>query len=81
MRQSNDVNDVMNDVVMVVVHQQKRRVVLCYIRAEYIYIQFVLCYVWATTGIMGMPQPVQIIREENHHTKSSFHFYRRPYKK
>jgi len=55
MRQSNDVNDAMNDVVMVVIHQQKRRVVLCYIRAEYIYIQFVLCYVWAMTGILGMP--------------------------
>ena len=55
MRQSNDVNDAMNDVVMVVVHQQKRRVVLCYIRSRYIYIHFVLGYVRATTGILGMP--------------------------
>ncbi len=55
MRQSNDVNDAMNDVVMVVVHQQKRRVVLCYIRSRYIYIHFVLGYVRAMTGILGMP--------------------------
>jgi len=60
MCQSNDIDDAMNDVVMVVVHQQKRRVVLCYIRSRYIYIHFVLGYVRAMTGILGMPQPVQL---------------------
>jgi len=42
MRKSNDVDDTMNDVVMVIDHQQKRSLILYNIRSRYIYIQFVL---------------------------------------
>ncbi len=42
MRQSNDVDDAMNDAVMVVDHQQKRRLFLYDIRFIYFYLHFVL---------------------------------------
>jgi len=42
MRQSNDVDDAVNDVVMVIVHQQKRRVFLYNIHSEYFYLHFLL---------------------------------------
>jgi len=42
MRQSNDIDDDMNDVVMVVDHQQKRRLFLYDIRSIYFYIHFLL---------------------------------------
>ncbi len=55
MRQSNDIDDAMNDAVMVIVHQQKIKLFSYDIRSRYIYLQFVLGYVRATTGILGMP--------------------------
>jgi len=42
MRQSNNIDDAMNDAVMVVDHQQKRRTFLYIIRSIYIYLHFVL---------------------------------------
>jgi len=42
MRQSNDIDDHVNDVVMVVDHQQKKRMVLYNIRSRYINLEFVL---------------------------------------
>ncbi len=39
---SNDIDDAMNDVVMVVDHQQKRSMFLYNIHSGYIYTQFVL---------------------------------------
>jgi len=42
MRQSNDVDDAMNDAIMVVDHQQKRRLFLYEIHFLYIYLHFVL---------------------------------------
>jgi len=42
MRHSNDIDDDVNDVVMVVNHQQKRRLFLYSIRSIYFYLHFVL---------------------------------------
>jgi len=55
MRQSNDIDDAMNDAVMVIVHQQKIKLFSYDIRSRYIYLQFVLGNVRATTGTSGMP--------------------------
>jgi len=41
MRHSNDIDDAMNDAVMVVDHQQKKRMVLYDIRSRYINLEFV----------------------------------------
>jgi len=49
MRQSNNIDDAMNDVVMVVDHQQKKRMVLYNIRSRYINLEFVLGVQPATT--------------------------------
>ena len=58
MRKSNDVDDTMNDVVMVIDHQQKRSLILYNIRSRYIYIQFVLRlqagydrYIWGAPSL------------------------------
>jgi len=42
MHQSNDVDNAMNDIIMVVDHQQKRRLFLYDLRSGYFYIQFLL---------------------------------------
>jgi len=42
MRHSNDIDDDVDDVVMVVDHQQKRRLFLYDIRSLYFYLDFVL---------------------------------------
>jgi len=42
MHHSNDINDDVNNVVMVVDHQQKRRLLLYNIHSRYIYLNFVL---------------------------------------
>jgi len=51
--QSNTIDDAMNDVIMVIDHQQKGRLFLYNICSIYFYIHFLLGYVWATTGIIG----------------------------
>jgi len=42
MRHSNDIDDAVNDVIMVVNHQQKRRLFLYNIHSIYFYLHFVL---------------------------------------
>jgi len=55
MRQSNSIDDAMNDAVMVVDHQQKIKVILYDIRSGYFYLLFVLVYRRATSCIFGVP--------------------------
>jgi len=61
MRQSNDVDDAMNDAVMVVDHQQKRRLFLYMIFVLHIFIY--ILYWLATTGVFGMPPAYSILPE------------------